>query len=752
MDFRFIRRKPKDWPYAAGSTGRPRGPLKTNKGRLLVFEARGPAREKFTNDISDAILKHLRDSSDQLQDSATYVGLSLFMMGKSPERTEPVVMFVSDDKNARMEALQLVKDSGIMDDFPGFGLSQMSLRAEFENLRPLGSHATQTSSMGARGASQTTDTSFYAPDRLIDVFGNLDRVKPILEVAVNGASAGTDASRRFATPGGIVIFRNEFLVHTVSHFLKPSATPPSLAGERDGRFSELEESDDECEIIGLGDSEDEDDDMAEITSRGSVTPSVSDFDSDPDYDIASGSERSDRHSEASFEDREVQTSYYPRPDMTLLGGSLSERFVTGIKEPLPMIGSVVETSEYLDSSFIRLDTRPQPFPCSVIPLKSYHNYVETAPSDAAVYTRTRRGVICGQLSGTPFFVRLPGTKDFQEVHTVKLDAPLTPGDCGCWIKNSATGKLYGHVVAGSTTSGLALVMPAARVFAQLLERLSAKEDSDYSATDSEPSTTLNTANPVLAQPTDVESQDSCLRYGREPDPWIRLWSPQRIQSDLEKSLQHRVDKAIHNSSTAALIHGDAAFNTYDDIEELDLRPNHPKHRRTGRLRNNLSPSLPPLQIAIAPKPSPTDRAIPVIPQPAPTDRAFLCRELDYSELAFTDQVSLDAHTEKTHSRPFICIFHFAGCDGAFSNKNEWKRHVNQHVVNSYRGCREGGCAEPPAESDPGENDEIPPSSAIFNRKDLFMQHMNRMEPPLQLEPRSPSHDMGRGKKPQVVSG
>lgn len=71
---------------------------------MSVFEAKGPAGEKFANEISGAIVKYLGDNSNKLQDSATYVGLSLFMMGKSADQTKPVVMLVSDDKQAQVEA------------------------------------------------------------------------------------------------------------------------------------------------------------------------------------------------------------------------------------------------------------------------------------------------------------------------------------------------------------------------------------------------------------------------------------------------------------------------------------------------------------------------------------------------------------------------------------------------------------------------------------------------------------------------
>ncbi|KAK0622957.1 hypothetical protein B0T14DRAFT_514905, partial [Immersiella caudata] len=52
-----------------------------------------------------------------------------------------------------------------------------------------------------------------------------------------------------------------------------------------------------------------------------------------------------------------------------------------------------------------------------------------------------------------------------------MEKPLGPRDCGSWIRNAATGKLFGHVVAGSPTTGLAIVMRQSTPL-HMLERLS----------------------------------------------------------------------------------------------------------------------------------------------------------------------------------------------------------------------------------------------------------------------------------------
>ncbi|KAI1439108.1 hypothetical protein GGR50DRAFT_1206 [Xylaria sp. CBS 124048] len=126
--------------------------------------------------------------------------------------------------------------------------------------------------------------------------------------------------------------------------------------------------------------------------------------------------------------------------------------------------------------------------------------------------------------------------------------------------------------------------------------------------------------------------------------------------------------------------------------------------------------------------------------------------------SFQDQVCLNSHVKKQHTRPFTCIFEFAGCPSTFPSKNEWKRHcTSQHVVLQYWVCQQDGCAEvsnkpsstskrspsgrrrnscpsPPAEHH-NHNQRHPslPNGTIFNRKDLYTQHLRRMHVPAHLK-------------------
>ena len=142
---------------------------------------------------------------------------------------------------------------------------------------------------------------------------------------------------------------------------------------------------------------------------------------------------------------------------------------------------------------------------------------------------------------------------------------------------------------------------------------------------------------------------------------------------------------------------------------------------------------------------------------------FPCPECPQN--SFKDQLSLDNHIKKLHTRAYHCVFHFAGCTSTFANKNEWKRHVaSKHLLLQYWLCQEGGCArasnnspEPPATRPVAKNrsrsfrssaaqaaaaaasavattasaslDPPLPNGAIFNRRDLYTQHLRRMHMP-----------------------
>lgn len=119
---------------------------------------------------------------------------------------------------------------------------------------------------------------------------------------------------------------------------------------------------------------------------------------------------------------------------------------------------------------------------------------------------------------------------------------------------------------------------------------------------------------------------------------------------------------------------------------------------------------------------------------------FMCDECP--DASFKDASGLQNHIKKQHTRPFTCVFGFAGCESTFAAKNEWKRHVaSQHLLLNYWLCCQGTCAKI-SNSNPssaqvfsgyGAGPPALPNGAIFNRKDLYTQHVRRMHVPPALK-------------------
>ncbi|KAI3395477.1 hypothetical protein diail_1263 [Diaporthe ilicicola] len=272
-----------------------------------------------------------------------------------------------------------------------------------------------------------------------------------------------------------------------------------------------------------------------------------------------------------------------------------------------------------------------------------------------------------------------------------------------------------------------------------------------------------------SQTSDSADVGSAATQASVAQGYHRLASPEDMPTVAKEEILIPEEAVLVEKTTSAYPSPSVGVSE-DDLEEIEVAPPqseddeddddyHPdkKHvtsaaTRTNKLKRGASKK--PLEKTV-PKRAKTSPAQPLKILPPSNNRnqgcCFPCPECSHS---FKDECTLQTHVRKQHTRPFICVFRFAGCESTFASKNEWKRHVmSQHLLLHYWLCDIDVCADnkndPAAphshsgkrsksrRSDSALSSEPIgpplPDGAIFNRKDLYTQHLRRMHTPSHIK-------------------
>ncbi|PHH60121.1 hypothetical protein CDD82_2350 [Ophiocordyceps australis] len=118
-------------------------------------------------------------------------------------------------------------------------------------------------------------------------------------------------------------------------------------------------------------------------------------------------------------------------------------------------------------------------------------------------------------------------------------------------------------------------------------------------------------------------------------------------------------------------------------------------------------------------------------------------QIPRTALKRADGPRVDSQTpsdDRHDKNAFPCLYQFAGCHSSFPGKNEWKRHVNTiHVRDESWICTKGDCllVDIVSHHEPRLcSTGYPQRGRVFNRKDLYLSHLNRAHP--QMLPGRPS--------------
>lgn len=226
------------WPEPELSIGLPC----CSFGRHKCWEVVGPAR-----DISQAIFRATKEVLDQhsefLHETEKVpfsIMFGLYMVGKNEKKSRPTLLLSCEPKIPRRKALKLVRESRILEDFPGVVLAESSQApTALGHVRPL----------GGLGAADP-DFIFFSPPTLNNVCG-----RPILVMESNDPEnlAVTSVSLK-ATIGGFVRLRNSesedvYCGLTVAHAFEDEPKAPhafkNIEFAFDGSDDEGHDDDDE---------------------------------------------------------------------------------------------------------------------------------------------------------------------------------------------------------------------------------------------------------------------------------------------------------------------------------------------------------------------------------------------------------------------------------------------------------------------------------------------------------------------------
>lgn len=420
------------WPNPELSVGR----LITRVGKDLIWEARGEAQEAFKNMAPD-IKTHLDRCIEPL---TSWVTWSMYMMGRSPRSSSPTIIFCCKVVEHRRKIRDVVKDSGILNQYTGIKTGHMPRLPDFDQLIPL--------TKGAETTGGVTKIGFEWVPLLY--FG----ITPVLPLTVRQTSEG-DTSFSKAALGGMICIGERRFYTTAAHAIVTSPPPDdgiAYCGDGDCQsdddafsFDGSEEWGSTTDVSSSDAWENRPEEMECGENRPLKGPQLQGLPSPTESDMC----KPQRAADFQFDyQREVFVSQLEGGPGAALDYALIELAEDDARNVNMVYHGHIGAQEPLIISGV----------------------VKPPSQDVAVVLITCRGNLEGRMAANPVYSLAPGTKRSQEMLSATFKGQLEEGDCGSWVIDSHSGGLYGHLVAGSTTSGKALLVPFFEIFGDIRRR------------------------------------------------------------------------------------------------------------------------------------------------------------------------------------------------------------------------------------------------------------------------------------------
>lgn len=456
--------RPPPWPNPEQSVGQELG--KIPKTKLLYWQATGPAREAF-KDLMPKIRRVLDEKQGPIPNSYI-VSFDPYMIGRSSTEAVPFIMFASQLRPERRRAMNYVKDSKILQDYPGMRAGEWLEAPHIGIQRQMG-----TLERHAHGKLQIPNEivvdSFCCSDHQVSAtlsFHYPDRtVKATASVEVN--ILGT---RHYLVP---------------SHVLTPPHPRPITQTEALDTFEN-----DGFDFDGLMEDENSSDDDPLTTSIGSISSS--------DSDSRDTEERSwdESVSGSAINNDPGSSTLVTQPELDSQHSSIGESDTQpipdegGDKYPVVSIGLDYLLCRVVDSdiggTLVRLPEL----------LRMSDNLGEPSENGSIVRVLTVHGLLTGHLFRTLTHVYLPNSSSCHEVYVAHFDSPVLAGDCGAMVYDPSGKQVFGHIITGSEnpTRRSTFVVPARHVHEDIVRQL----DRLYSIQAWRKTTATNILEPSLS--------------------------------------------------------------------------------------------------------------------------------------------------------------------------------------------------------------------------------------------------------------
>lgn len=480
-------------------------------GKEAIWEARGPARDAF-NSLAPRIKEYLENSLEPIVRRVTW---SIYMVGRTESTASPVVMFCCEILELRRNIRNVIKDSGILGEYPGIKTGHMRTPPDFTHLVPL-------TGDGRTGQEDQDQLSMLSP-RIDSVCGS--------RLFKSSESRGPHA---IATVGGVIRLGTKFYYTTAAHTLRPS---PYSNVEQPSESQSGEEitylcSDHDDDALSL--DGDDDSDISSFTSGDAEWNEISPCDrsgyNTETFEGVSTTEPTCGKQDESHQDADELTAI--SSSSPELGKPSIEPFHIG----RPFLMSQAEIcGGGLDYALIEICSERHTFQNVIRWAKDdsivrVRFIVRSYPQDAHILAITSRGVREGYLSGTPAYTSIEGDPSFQKVFNITLHGAVERGDCGTWIIDAESGDLYGHIVMGSPGSGSALIVPFDEIFDDIHSRLG-KTPSLPTALDG---TLRGGKREAVGKGNTIEKHETTKFFGKRNAMWAR-----NLQKDFENKLREK---------------------------------------------------------------------------------------------------------------------------------------------------------------------------------------------------------------------